>query len=126
MILLRRQWRLHREVSESSHDIVMGESMSSDVSAMDLDRLDVPAQSADAEGRTEQQTAEAVDQPGMSAASSTSVPCPGYFWQPKCQFDFWQLNGCHVSTPVRLARAQVPKSTWMVRNSTISVLIPVK
>ena len=33
-----------REVSESSHDIVMGESISSDVSAMDVDSLDASAQ----------------------------------------------------------------------------------
>ena len=40
-------------VSKSSHDIVMCESISSDISAMDIDSVDTSAQHADAEDQEE-------------------------------------------------------------------------
>ena len=61
-----------REVSESSHDIVMGESISSDVSAMDVDSLDASTQQADAEEQEASPQTQAADQPAGATSSSSA------------------------------------------------------
>ena len=70
-----------REVSESSHDIIMGDFTSSDVSAMDVDSLDASAPQAGTEEPDEQPPAESVEHPAAApaaaAASSASGQRPG-------------------------------------------------
>ena len=65
------------EVSKSSHDIVMGDSMSSDVSPMDLDGLDTSAMQADVDdqvGHSCYPPALASSRPGLLLGVEVPVP----------------------------------------------------
>ena len=67
-----------REVSESSHDIVMGECISSDASAMDVDSQDATLPQRDTEDPEAPQQAQPAAEPsGATGSSGTSGLSPG-------------------------------------------------
>ena len=123
------------EVSESSHDIVMGDSISSDVSATDQlmvqTRAEVPVRLLAIEDAKSEEYYKASDkisgaldqlgeqlQQNLEAQQAEWVHSTEEYKDPWMSFEYAN-KACHAS-------AQVPDSTWMVRSSIINMPVQIR